>query len=106
MPRLSLVVAAALLGLAGSAGASSFIATTDTLGSATANASESSSDLTSRSRNDKLVLAARPDAASFVASEGSIRGARLEAALRHLRQQYPQLQGADDRQLAQAILAL
>ena len=106
MTRSRLVAAAILLALAGGASASSFIATTDTLGSATANASESTSNATSKSRDDKVVLAARPDAASFVASDGAIRGARLEAALRHLRQLDPQLQSADDRQLAQAILAL
>ena len=55
--------------------------------------------------DDKIVLAARDDAASFVASQGEIRGARLEAALQHIRQQAPQLQ-ADDLQLAQAILTL
>lgn len=51
------------------------------------------------------MLAARDDAASFLASQGEIRGARLEAALQHIRQQAPQLR-ADDLQLAQAILVL
>ena len=53
----------------------------------------------------KLLLAAHDDAAAFVASQGDIRGARLEAALQHIRQQVPTLQG-DDMQLATAILSL
>lgn len=106
MTRLQMLTAASLLALASAASASSFIATTDTLGSATANASESTSDMSSKSRDDKVILAARPDAASFVASDGAIRGARLQAALQRIREQNPQLQGTDDRQLAQAILAL
>jgi uncharacterized protein (TIGR02448 family) len=56
--------------------------------------------------DDKLVLEARDDAASFVASDGRIRGAQLEAALRHLRESNAGAQRASDMQLAQAILAL
>ena len=52
-----------------------------------------------------MLRAARDDAASFVASEGSIRGVKLESALDFIRQQAPQLQ-ASDAQLAQAILTL
>ena len=37
-------------------------------------------------RQGQSVLQARDDAASFVASDGRIRGAQLEAALRHLRE--------------------
>ena len=51
------------------------------------------------------MLQARDDAASFVASDGRIRGAQLEAALRFLRER-SDLQRASDMQLAQAILAL
>ena len=40
----------------------------------------------SSSGNSKVVKHARDDAASFVASEGRIRSARLEAAILHLRQ--------------------
>lgn len=105
MPRIAQLAGAALLALATSASATSFVGTTDTLGSLTVNASESTSDISSSFDDDKVVLAARDDAASFVASEGTIRGARLEAALRHIRQQAPQLQ-ADDLQLARAILTL
>lgn len=105
MPRFSLLVGAGLLALTTHASATSFVVTTDTLGSLTANASESTSDISSSFDDDKIVLAAREDAASFVASDGTIRGARLEAALRHIRQQAPQVQG-DDLQLARAILIL
>ncbi len=105
MTRFPLLAGAALLALATGASATSFVATTDTLGGLTANASESTSDISSSFDDDKIVRAARDDAASFVASEGSIRGAQLEAALRHIRQQAPQVQ-ADDQQLARAILAL
>jgi uncharacterized protein (TIGR02448 family) len=58
------------------------------------------------SPGDKVVLQARDDAASFVASDGRIRGAQLEAALRHLREQHVTARRASDMQLAQAILAL
>ena len=51
-------------------------------------------------------MQARDDAASFVASEGRIRSARLEAAILHLRQNNPEALKASDLQLAQAILAL
>ena len=66
----------------------------------------SSASSHSTSGNDKVVLQARDDAASFVASDGRIRGARLEAALRHLRERDAGARRASDMQLAQAILAL
>lgn len=95
----------ALLTLASAASATSFVVTTDSLVSGLAASSEATSDISSSLGDDKVVLAARDDAASFVASQGSIRGVQLEAALLHIRQQAPQLQ-ADDLQLAQAILSL
>jgi uncharacterized protein (TIGR02448 family) len=58
------------------------------------------------SPDEKVVLQARDDAASFVASDGRIRGAQLEAALRHLRERNAGARRASDMQLAQAILAL
>jgi len=80
--------------------ASSFGGTT---GGASSAGSSASSDSTSG--DDKIVLRARDDAASFVASEGRIRGAQLEAALRLLRERNAELRRASDMQLAQAILA-
>lgn len=103
MSKVLLILAATLL--ASTASASSFIATTDTLGASLANTVEGSSDLTSSIGDDKLVRDARDDAASFVASNGTHKGAQLEAALRHIRTQAPALQ-ASDLELARAILSL
>ncbi|HUE92471.1 DUF2388 domain-containing protein [Pseudomonas sp.] len=105
MTFVRIISLGALLTLAGAASASSFVVTTDSLVSGLAASAEATSDISSSLRDSKVVLAARDDAASFVASQGSIRGVQLEAALQHIRQQAPQLQ-ADDLQLAQAILSL
>ncbi|MEN2394842.1 DUF2388 domain-containing protein [Pseudomonas halotolerans] len=105
MIRLRLLSAAALLAVAAHANASSFIVTTDSLVGALKATSDATSDLTSSFRDDKIVLAARDDAASFVASHGAIRGVKLESALDYIRQQAPQL-NASDAQLAQAILVI
>lgn len=105
MKRLTLVLGLAVLGLAGGAQASSFIGTTDAIGGSLVNTIEGTSDATSSIGNDKVVLDARDDAASFVASGGETRGVQLEAALQHIREQLPELQ-ATDMQLAEAILAL
>ena len=105
MSRLRLLSAAALLALAANANATSFIVTTDSIVGALKATSDATSDVTSSFRDDKIVLAARDDAASFVASEGDIRGVKLESALDHIRHQAPQL-NATDAQLAQAILTL
>lgn len=101
MSPFRLLAATALLSLATSASATSFVVTTDWI----ADAFGSSSDATSSStKDDKVIRAARDDAASFVASNGAIRGVQLEAALLQIRAQAPQLQ-ASDAQLAQAILS-
>ncbi|AUF98541.1 DUF2388 domain-containing protein [Pseudomonas shirazensis] len=105
MSRNHLLGAALLLTLTGTANATSFIVTTDAVVGAVAATTDATSDVTSSFRDDKIVKAARDDAASFVGSEGVIRGAKLESAFRHIRQQAPTLQ-ASDAQLAQAILAL
>ena len=89
MKRLRLIGAAALLACASSAFASSFVVTTDTLVRATGMTSNATSDITNSFRDDKIVLEARDDAASFVASQGDIRGSHLEAALRHIRGKRP-----------------
>ncbi|HWH88751.1 MAG TPA: DUF2388 domain-containing protein [Pseudomonas sp.] len=105
MTRLRLLSAAALLAVAANASATSFIVTTDSIVGALKASSDATSDVTSSFRDDKIVLAARDDAASFVASKGDIRGVKLESALDHIRHQAPQL-NATDAQLAQAILTL
>ncbi|MEQ7921017.1 DUF2388 domain-containing protein [Xanthomonas sp. WHRI 1810A] len=53
--------------------------------------------------DNKLILAAKDDAAAFLASDGQWRGAQLESALAYLRQSQPKLR-ASDLELAQAIL--
>ena len=105
MSRLRLLSAAALLIMAANAHASSFIVTTDAVVGALKSTSDATSDLSSSLRDDKIVREARDDAASFVATEGAIRGVKLESAFDHIRQQTPQL-NASDAQLAQAILAI
>jgi uncharacterized protein (TIGR02448 family) len=105
MSRLRLLSAAVLLTAATAANATSFVVTTDTLVRAVDASTNATSDVTSSFKDDKIVLAARDDAASFVGSAGDIRGAQLESAFNHIRQTVPQLQ-ASDADLAQAILAI
>lgn len=104
MQRLPLIIATTgLLALAGAAQGSSFIGTTDAIAGSLVNTIDATSDATSG--NNKVVLEAREDAASFVGSAGQLRSARLESALLHIRQSHPDLE-ATDMQLAEAILAL
>ncbi|EJL92486.1 MULTISPECIES: DUF2388 domain-containing protein [Pseudomonas] len=63
-----------------------------------------SASLYSTFKDDKIVIPARDDASSFVASGGTIRGAYLESVLKQIRQDHPDLQ-ASDEDLAKAILA-
>ncbi len=100
----SLCAAVLLFVTAPMAFAGSFAGTS--AGSSAGGSSASSASSNSSSGKDKVVLAARDDAASFVASDGAIRGAQLEAALRVLRERVPQARDASDLELAQAILAL
>ncbi|NIF18690.1 DUF2388 domain-containing protein [Pantoea sp. Cy-639] len=82
--------------------ATSFVLTTDMTVSLTMGTSQGTS---SSFKDDKIVLAAKDDAAAFVASDGAIRGARMEAALLRIRQVLadPDL---SDQTLARAILSL
>jgi len=106
MSRLRLLSTAALLTLAANANASSLIVTTDSIVGALKATSDATSDATSSLRDNKVVRAARDDAASFVASDGAIRGVKLESALAQIRQQAPQLHPATAAQLAPAVLAI
>jgi len=82
--------------------ATSFVMTTDL----TVSLSMSTSKGTSSSlKDDKIVLAAKDDAAAFVASNGEIRGARIEAAFARVRDVL-KAPSITDQQLASAILAL
>ena len=55
-------------------------------------------------KDHKLVVAARDEAGSYVASDGGLRGPDLEAAMQKVRADNPGLQGTD-MELANAILA-
>ncbi len=63
------------------------------------------SQVSSSPFDNKQIMAAQDDAAAFIASDGKIRGARLESALRSLRlRQADEKLRASDLELAQAIL--
>jgi uncharacterized protein (TIGR02448 family) len=64
------------------------------------------SDTTSSVRNWKMIVAAQDDAASYVATNGDIHGAQLDAAFVTLRENLPEARNASDQELAEAILAL
>ncbi|ANC00872.1 MULTISPECIES: DUF2388 domain-containing protein [Pseudomonas] len=61
------------------------------------------SQVTTAPFDRKIVGMAHDDAAAFVASDGRIRGARLQAALTELRHIYSR-QSVGDLELAEAIL--
>ena len=105
--RSPLIAASIALALfAGAAQAQTLKATSNMLLNATNRTLDFTSDTTTSIRDMKLVIAARDDAASFVASRGDIRGAQLEAALNTIRQRVPEARDASDQVLAEAILAL
>lgn len=104
--QMRILTAALLLGLAPAALASSFYTTSDALSGAVKSVSDGISGTSGSFSENKIVLAARDDAASHVASDGAIRGVHLEAALELLRQRVPEARTASDMELAQAILAL
>jgi uncharacterized protein (TIGR02448 family) len=101
---LSAVVVVALF--AGSVQAQTLVASSNVIIRAVDRTFDFTSDTTTSIRDSKIVLAARDDAASFVASQGAIRGVQLEAALGTIRSRVPEAQGASDLVLAEAILAL
>ncbi len=70
----------------------------------TSGATTASSYLTSRD-DHKLIGPAQDDAASFIATDGAIRGPYLEATLQQMRSADPVLAQASDAELASAILA-
>lgn len=101
---LGAVVAIVLL--SATAQAQTLVATSNIIVRALDRTLDFTSDTTTSVRDSKIVLAARDDAASFVASQGQIRGAQLEAAIVTIRSQVPEAQGASDLVLTEAILAL
>ncbi|UTW06050.1 DUF2388 domain-containing protein [Pseudomonas benzenivorans] len=102
-PLLAVIVCIALS--AGSAQAQTLVATSNIIVRALDRSLDFTSDTTTSIRDLKVVVEARDDAASFVASQGAIRGAHLEAALGVIRSRVPEAQAASDQQLAEAILA-
>lgn len=63
-----------------------------------------SASLYSTFKDHKLLIPARDDASSFVASGGAIRGAYLESVMQQIRRDHPDLNNASDDDLARAIL--
>ena len=105
MRSLLIAAAAAVSVLSPLAHAQSVVATSNIIVRALGRSLDFTSDTTTSIRDMKVVAAAREDAASFVASEGAIRGVQLEAALQLLRERLPEARQADDLALAEAILA-
>lgn len=97
---LLVATAIACTGVTAPAIASSFAGS-----SAGSSAGGTSASSGSTSGDDKLVVAAREDAAGFVATDGALRSLRLDAALRHLRARDPAARTQDDMALARAILS-
>ncbi|TWC48471.1 uncharacterized protein (TIGR02448 family) [Pseudomonas sp. SJZ080] len=105
--RSPLIIATlGLLLLADLAQAHTLVATSNIIINATQRTLDFTSDTTTSIRDSKIVREAHDDAASFVASEGEIRGAHLEAAFNTLRARVPEARDASDQVLAEAILAL
>ncbi|MBG6524927.1 DUF2388 domain-containing protein [Pseudomonas aeruginosa] len=105
--RHSPLFAALLLALCATAAeARSVVATSNIIVRALDRSIDFTSATTTSVRDMKVVTEARDDAASFVASDGAIRGAQLEAAMRTLRSRLPEAREASDQVLAEAILAL
>ena len=106
MRRPLSVAAIALFLVAGAVQAQTLVATSNIIVRALDRTLDFTSDTTTSIRDMKVVMAARDDAASFVASAGDIRGAQLEAAFGALREKFPQAREASDQVLAETILAL
>ncbi|MDB6144705.1 MAG: hypothetical protein JWP80_3749 [Pseudomonas sp.] len=100
-------VFAALIGVltVTSASATSIAVTLDSITKGIKGTSNATSDVTSSGsgKDHKVILAAKDDAASFVATSGGIRGAQLEQALLDIRAQDAALQ-ATDMEIAAAII--
>ncbi len=105
--RTPLIAAAlGLLLLADMAQAQTLKATSNIVVRAFGRTIDFTSDTTTSIRDSKIVLAAKDDAASYVATGGDIHGAQLDAAFATLRERLPQARDASDQVLAEAILAL
>ena len=101
-----IAVTLGLLMLAGMAQAQTLKATSNIVVRAFGRTIDFTSDTTTSIRDSKIVLAAKDDAASYVATNGDIHGAQLDAAFDTLRERLPEARNASDQVLAEAILAL
>jgi uncharacterized protein (TIGR02448 family) len=101
-----IATALGLLLLAGVAQAQTVKATSNIVVRAFGRSIDFTSDTTTSTRDSKIVIQAKDDAASYVASQGDIRGVQLEAAFDTLRARLPEARDASDQTLAEAILAL
>lgn len=106
MRNLLIAATFGFLALADVAQAQTLVQTSNIIVRAFGRSIDFTSDTTTSVRDAKVVLQAKEDAASYVASKGDIRGAQLESAFATLRAHLPQAQGASDQALAEAILAL
>ncbi|EPJ93056.1 MULTISPECIES: DUF2388 domain-containing protein [Pseudomonas] len=105
--RSPLIVATlGLLLLADVAQAQTVVQTSNIIVRAFGRTIDFTSDTTTSIRDSKVVREAHDDAATFVASQGDIRGVQLEAAFSTLRDRVPEARNASDQDLAEAILAL
>ncbi|MBP3933316.1 DUF2388 domain-containing protein [Pseudomonas bubulae] len=105
--RSPLIVATlGLLLLADVAQAQTVVQTSNIIVRAFGRTIDFTSDTTTSIRDSKVVREAHDDAATFVASQGDIRGVQLEAAFSTLRDRVPEARNASDQELAEAILAL
>lgn len=95
-----LIMASALFGSLSAMPAMAFESTTDIV----VRSLYATQQVSSSFSNDKVILAAQGDAATFVATNGEVRGAHIEAAIHKIRMQYPDL-NVTDLELAEAILA-
>lgn len=95
-----------MLLMADLAQAQTVVATSNIIVRAFGRSIDFTSDTTTSIRDSKVVQQARDDAASYVASNGDIHGARLDAAFETLRSRVPEARTASDQTLAEAILAL
>lgn len=105
--RTPLIAAAlGLFVLAGTAQAHTVVQTSNIIVNAFGRAIDFTSDTTTSIRDSKVVIQAKDDAASYVASGGDIHGSQLDAAFDMLRNRLPEARNASDQVLAEAILAL
>ncbi|MGV6397135.1 DUF2388 domain-containing protein [Pseudomonas caspiana] len=100
---------AATLGLfllTGVAQAQTVVQTSNIIVNAFGRTIDFTSDTTTSIRDSKVVIQAKDDAASYVATGGDIHGSQLDAAFDTLRARVPEARDASDQVLAEAILAL